>query len=110
LAGRGGRRQDFVDVRDCGEAVRLCLDKGATGVLNIAAGASVSNLELANTCTAVLGSSSAVEFTGRDDPEEEMRWEIDISRARAVVGFTPAHSLEDSIRAVAEDNADRAHQ
>ena len=102
VAGGGTRTQDYVDVRDVASAVKAALDRDATGLLNLASGRAVSNLELANRCVKTLGSSSPVTLSGEPDPEEGLRWEVSIERARAAIGYEPEHTLEDSIAAVAQ--------
>jgi nucleoside-diphosphate-sugar epimerase len=103
VAGEGGRRQDYVDVRDVAASVQACLERPATGRFNIAAGRSVSNLELAQSCIEVLRSSSEVELGSRPDPDEHLRWDVSIERARSELGYAPACSLNDSIEAAAAD-------
>lgn len=101
VAGRGTRRQDYVDVRDVATATATALERRVTGTLNIAAGVSVSNRELADRVVAALGSRSAVETAGGSDPEDDVAWEVSIARATQGLGYAPARSLEDSVRAVA---------
>ena len=103
VAGEGGRRQDYVDVRDVAAAVADALDQRPTGVLNIAAGRSVSNRELARLCVETLASTSEIVPSGVPDPEESLRWEIAIDRAEQTIGYRPRHSLEDSIVVVADE-------
>ena len=103
LAGEGSRKQDYVDVRDVAEAVSLALGSDRQGTVNVGSGKPVSNLELARRCVDALGSTSAVEFTGTADPEEGLEWRVSIERARDWLGFRPQFSIEDSIRAVAQD-------
>lgn len=103
LAGRGGRGQDYVDVRDVAAAVLACLTNRARGCFNVAAGRSVTNAELARLCVRALGSTSQIVFGGTPDPDEELRWEMSIERARAELGYRPSHDLQASIRAVAAD-------
>ncbi len=105
LAGRGTRHQDYVDVRDAAAAVAACLRERPAGVFNIAAGKSTSNLELAEKCRFLLGSSSEIRFTGVDDPEEGVNWEVSIAEAHRRFGYAPQFSLDQSIQAVAADYA-----
>lgn len=99
--GAGTRRQNYVDVRDVAAAVRLCLDRTATGVFNIAGPAAISNRELAQVCVRALGSTSTVIASGRPDPEDDVSWDIAIDRAREQLGYEPTRALEDSIAAIA---------
>ena len=101
VAGRGSRAQDHVDVRDVAGAAAAALDREARGVLNVASGEAVTNADLARLCIETLGSSSQVRFAG-EDPEEGVRWEVSIERAREALGWAPEHPLADSIRAVAK--------
>lgn len=103
LAGEGSRRQDYVDVRDVGRAVEAALTREATGVINVARGEATSNIELAEAVIDVLGSRSRVELTGRPDAEEGVAWEVDVSRASNLLGYTPEVPLEKTITAVAAD-------
>jgi nucleoside-diphosphate-sugar epimerase len=99
LAGQGGRRQNYVDVRDIARAVGQCLQTGASGIFNVAGTADVSNLELARCCIQTLGSASPVAFSGTADPEEHIAWVVSTEKARRSFGYQPVHSLADSIQA-----------
>jgi nucleoside-diphosphate-sugar epimerase len=103
LIGRGTRCQDYVDVRDAARAVAAALERHAGGLLNIGSGRCVSNLALARLCVELLGSSSEIVASGRPDPEEGVRWEVSIARARTALGYRPRCSLEDSIAAMASE-------
>lgn len=100
VAGRGSRRQDYVDVRDAAAAVELALSRPTSPVLNIAGGHSISNLELAQRCIAVLGSDSSITHSG-GDPDDGLAWEVSIERARAELGWEPEHDLDGVIRELA---------
>lgn len=108
VAGAGTRGQDYVDVRDVSDAVLACLERRARGLLNVASGLCVTNLDLARRCVAALGSVSEVRLTGSPDPDEGVRWEVSISRAREAIGYAPSRTLEDSIAAVAEERSGAA--
>lgn len=106
LHGEGGRRQDYVDVRDIASAVSATLHRRSgrgSQVYNIAAGVSVSNLDLARCCIEALHSSSTITFSGVPDPEEETVWEISIRKAKEQLGYSPQYCLEDSIRDLAAE-------
>jgi nucleoside-diphosphate-sugar epimerase len=102
VAGEGTRCQDYVDVRDIASAVAAAVQRSATGLLNVASGRCISNLELARACVKVLGSTSEIRVGTRLDVEEGLRWEVSIDKARAALGYAPRYSLEESIVAVAE--------
>lgn len=103
VAGKGTRSQDYVDVRDVAAAVAASLERRTTGLLNIASGRCVSNLDLARRCVELLGSASEVRLTGRPDPEDGVRWEVSIAKAAATIDYRPRYALEDSIAAVADE-------
>lgn len=105
VAGHGTRMQDYVDVRDVARATDATLSRRATGVINIASGSCISNLDLARRCVSVLGSNSDVRLSGGDHPEDGTRWEVSVARAREVIDYVPHESLESSITAVAGDHA-----
>ncbi len=108
LAGQGTRRQDFVDARDVAQAVEQCIVRQVSGLFNIAAGQSISNLELAKKCVEILNSTSPIEFSGQPDPEEAVRWEVSIAKATQQFGYQPRFTIEDSIKAVAAQYANRS--
>ncbi len=99
LAGKGGRRQNYVDVRDIARAVEASLERGE-GVINVAGAAPVSNRELAETCIRVLGSSSDISASGAPDPDEDVVWDVSIERAREELGWAPRRDIADSIAAL----------
>jgi nucleoside-diphosphate-sugar epimerase len=101
VAGHGSRAQDYVDVRDVAAAVAASLERRVTGVVNVASGRPVENRDLAKRCVRALDSSSEVRLGAGEDPDEGVRWEISIERARVELGWEPEHDLESSIRAVA---------
>ncbi|MDX6581335.1 MAG: dTDP-glucose 4,6-dehydratase [Solirubrobacterales bacterium] len=96
LAGTGGRRQDYIDVRDAAVAVGLALERPATGVLNVAAGESISNRELAELCVSTLASASPIEYSG-SDPADDLDWAVSIERASSELGWRPERRLESTI-------------
>jgi len=110
LAGRGGRRQNYVDIRDIARAVGQCVNSEASGVFNIAGENSCSNLELAERCIQALASSSLITFSGAADPDESLAWEVSIEKARESFGYRPACSIEDSIHAFDSAHESRPHQ
>ncbi|MEK6277272.1 MAG: NAD(P)-dependent oxidoreductase [Actinomycetota bacterium] len=102
LAGRGTRRQNYVDVRDAAGAVECLLERPSDGIFNIAGARSYSNRELAELCVRLMESDSDVVFEG-SDPEEDLRWEVSIEKARRQLSWVPEFDLADSIRAVAAE-------
>lgn len=109
LVGRGSRRQNYVDVRDIGQAVEKCLDGDARGTFNIAGEKSISNYDLAAVCVRLLNSSSKISFSGQPDAEEGQTWEVSIEKAAKSFGYKPCFSIEDSICAIGAEYASGTH-
>lgn len=101
LIGKGGRVQNYVDVRDVGNAILGCLQHRANGVYQIGGGRSISNFDLAKLCIHALGSNSEIEFIPKPDPAEKEVWTISIERAKSAFDYKPAFDLESSIKALA---------
>lgn len=101
LAGKGTRRQDYVDVRDVASAVEACLARPQIrGVLNIGSGRSISNVDLARLCVELCHSRSEIRFSGAADPEESLAWDVSLERAREMIGYRPRYALEASALAI----------
>jgi nucleoside-diphosphate-sugar epimerase len=103
VGGRGTRKQNYVDVRDVASAIERVLEFSGDGVFNVGSLESISNIDLARLCVDVLGSSSAIEFTSAPDPHEGLDWQVSVEKAKRVLGFSPQFSIENSIRALAEE-------
>lgn len=101
--GDGSRRQNYVDVRDVARAVEAALAGAAAGVFNIGGAESVSNRELAERCVATLGSDSPILASGAPDPDDGVTWDVPLDAARRALGYAPQYTLEDAIRALAEE-------
>lgn len=96
LYGAGGRVQNYVDVRDVAEAVRLSAVGDAEGVFLIG-GESISNLRLAEKCIARTRADVQICFAGVEDAAETERWELSGEKARTVLGYAPGYTLDDTI-------------
>jgi nucleoside-diphosphate-sugar epimerase len=109
LYGEGSRRQNYVDVRDIASAIEKCISTRQGGIFNIGGMSSISNKELAETCIRCLGSQSVIEYAGKPDPEEGINWEVSIAKARKLIGYEPALSIEDSILGIAAVTSRQMH-
>lgn len=110
LFGKGGRVQNYINVKDIGTAVMKAVSSEATGVYNVAYPKSYSNLELAQLCKKTLNSKCEIVFYG-EDPEEDMKWVYSCDNIRKDLGFSPSVTIEESIREVATSiaNENRCH-
>ncbi len=99
LLGKGGRIQNYIDVRDIARAVRCAIEKCGNGVYNIGSARSYSNKEVAEICIKLFNSSSAIHYQGVDD-EEDLKWYVSIDKAKKELGFETIYSLEDTLREI----------
>lgn len=96
LFGHGGRKQNYIDVRDVCRAILEVVVRDAKGVFCIG-GTCISNEELAKTCIALSDSKSPIIFKGMDKEEDNI-WDISFDKASGYLGYEPGYSLEDTIR------------
>lgn len=107
LAGKGSRRQDYIDVRDVARAVSACLESDVpSGLFNIGRGENISNVDLARLCIRILGSDSGLRLSGTD-AQEGISWDVSIAKARELLSFEPSIPLEQTIREMSLVNAHR---
>lgn len=97
INGKGARRQDYVDVRDIAHAVQQALQSNCHGIFNIGTGQSVSNMALAERCIKTLHSSSSIVATGKEDPDDDLCWDLSVLKAERQFGYRPQFTLEKSI-------------
>jgi len=96
----GEQRRDFVHVHDAARACRLALESDrANGLtLNIGSGQSYTVREVAQGISRVLGRSQLQpEITGEYRMGDVRHCYADISRAKAVLGFTPEVTLDEGL-------------
>jgi len=96
-------------VRDVAVVVEECLRRQISGIFNIAGKNRISNLELAERCIQILQSSSKILFTGSQDPEEGMIWDVSIKKAEKYLGFNPQYTVENTITALGAGYAAGIH-
>src|SRR5262245_42541980 len=95
IYGDGAQTRDFVHVGDVVAAVMAA--PGAGGVFNIGSGVETSVSELHANCRSVSGDDRPPTFEAPRDGDV-LRSVLDVSRARAELGWRPEHSLEDGLR------------
>jgi UDP-glucose 4-epimerase len=102
LKGTGKEGRDFIHASDIAQGLSL-LATAAPGhgeLYNLANGREVTIADLATTLLASLGSQAQPTFDGCATPGDPLHWKADISKI-ATLGFSPAISLEQGLRAVA---------
>jgi dTDP-L-rhamnose 4-epimerase len=100
----GKQTRDFVNVADIARACRLALerDQAIDQVLNVASGKPVTIAEVAARLAKVLGKRDlAPEITNRYRAGDIRHCFADISRTRAVLGYTPRISFEAGLTSLA---------
>lgn len=104
LQGRGTRKQNYIDVRDLGEAIdRIVEEEGINGIFNVGAMNIISNKELASLCIDCLKSNSSVAFSGKVDCLDDIDWTTDDSKLRTAIGEYQTYTMTQSIRDIARD-------
>jgi UDP-glucose 4-epimerase len=94
LWGRGSRTQDFVAVKDVGQAVVRALERAeASDVFHVGSGRQTSMRELAEAVAALGGVD--VEVVNPADAGEGERWDLDLRHARRVLGYEPRWDVFD---------------
>jgi UDP-glucose 4-epimerase len=93
--GSGSRAQNFVHVTDVVAAALLAVETGRPGVYNVGGSETTSMQELARLVTKLTpGTRSKVSASGKPDPEEGCRWEVDLTRSAAALGYRPKVPLD----------------
>lgn len=102
LHGTGAREQTFIHVKDVVQGLVLAATSDTSGTFNLAGSETISMLELAKLVIAsVPGCTSAIGFSGRKDPQESYRWQVDISKIRNI-GYSPNVSLKRGLSRLAD--------
>ena len=106
----GNQRRDFVSVYDVVQACRLALEvpDAIGGAFNVGSGRSVTVREVADLVSGILGKPIEPDISGKYRVGDIRHCFADISRARAVLGYEPAVSLEDGMIELAEWLRDQA--
>ena len=98
--GDGSQSRDFLFVGDLVEGIRAALEGSWTGVFQLGSGRPTSLLELIGLLRGVAGPEFGIDVEfGIFRPGEVRRTWCDIGKARRELGFDPATSLEQGLRA-----------
>ena len=100
LWGDGSPTRDFFFVEDAAKAILRSLDSNSVVPINIGSGRETSIKELAETMGRLI---KGVEINwDTSKPNGQPRRFLDITKARAEIGFEPEHSLEDGLKKTIE--------
>lgn len=90
LFGTGQRTQNFVHVNDVVESCLLAANTDHPGVYNIAGPNDISMQNLAElTLRLIPESGSQVLLKNVPDPQDDYRWDVDLSKAKRFLGYSP---------------------
>ncbi len=94
--GAGSRAQDFVHVDDVAAGCIAAAEATAPGPLyNLASGNATTMRSLAETIAVQTGASATA--SGQPDPQDGVRWDISIDRARDELGYAPRVAFADGL-------------
>jgi len=94
--GNGQNIRDWLYVEDNCAALRLLLEKGQSGIFNIASGISARNIELAKMVASACGKGeSELEFVP-DRKGHDFCYSVDTAKIRSL-GWAPKISLADGL-------------
>ena len=96
--GDGGNVRDWLNVSDHCPALVLALEKGRAGeIYNIGGGAEMRNIDIVKRILALLSKPEKLIRFVKDRPGHDRRYAIDASKAKAELGWSPAHTFEQGL-------------
>jgi Nucleoside-diphosphate-sugar epimerases len=96
--GSGKRSQNFIHTRDLATVLVQAAAQRTGGVFNIGGAESISMRALAELVIELIpGTESVARPAGKSDPQEDQRWELDLSRAKEILGYAPSVPLREGL-------------
>ncbi|MBR1731678.1 MAG: NAD(P)-dependent oxidoreductase [Ruminococcus sp.] len=102
LIGKGTRKQTYIHVRDIAQAIYKAVNSEAHGVYNLGSYNLISNYDLAQKCIEVTASKSNIVFIDREDPSDNVSWEISLEKIKNDMGYEPTVSIDEAIKEYAD--------
>lgn len=97
LIGKGTRKQTYIHVNDIAQAVYKAVYSDACGVYNLGSYNLISNFDLAKKCIELTASDSKIVFLDREDPSDNVSWELSLEKIKKDIGYEPKVSIEEAI-------------
>lgn len=97
LIGKGTRKQTYIHVKDIAQAVYKAVYSDACGVYNLGSYNLISNIDLAKKCIELTDSGSKIVFLDREDPSDNVSWELSLEKIKKDIGYEPKVSIEEAI-------------
>jgi nucleoside-diphosphate-sugar epimerase len=98
LTGDSSRKQNFLDIRDLASFIyKASLVHGVSGLFNVAASKTYSNLELAKTIILRTGSNSKIVNLMVESGSTLQNWDVSTKKANEHFGYVAEHNLDETI-------------
>ncbi len=105
--GEGSRSQNFVHIHDLVQLFIKAANVSEPGVYNAGAADSINMRKLAELIIRLTpGTTSRATASGRPDPQDDFRWEIDSARAKEKLGYSEILPFEQGLREYIESVRD----
>jgi len=97
--GDGRNVRDWIFVEDHCTGVRAAMERGKAGeVYNFGGNAERENIEVIRQILKLVGRGEDLITYVKDRPGHDRRYAMDVSKAKATLGWTPSFTFEDGIR------------
>ena len=97
--GDGRNVRDWIYVEDHCTGVRAAMERGKAGeVYNFGGNAERENIEVIRQILKLVGRGEDLITYVKDRPGDDRRYAMDVSKAKATLGWTPSFTFEDGIR------------